>query len=55
MARADLLIRLMKSGSNVDPIAFQKAAEDLIAEERRNLQARPATAKQPSPKHWLLH
>ena len=35
MARADLLIRLMKSGSNVDQIAFQKAAEDLIAEENR--------------------
>ena len=35
MARADLLIRLMKSGSDVDQIAFQKAAEDLIAEEKR--------------------
>ena len=35
MAQADLIIKLIKSASNADQVAFQKAAEDLIAEEKR--------------------
>ena len=35
MARADLIIKLMQSGSKADQVAFQKTAEDLIAEEKR--------------------
>ncbi len=35
MAQADLIIKLLKSGSNADQVTFQRTAEDLIAEERR--------------------
>ena len=35
MAQVDLIIQLMKSGSNADQVTFQKVAEDLIAEEKR--------------------
>jgi len=35
MARADLIIKLLKSGSNADQVTFRKTAENLIAEEKR--------------------
>ena len=36
MARADLLINLVKAGSKGDQTAFQRTAESIIAEEREN-------------------
>jgi len=36
MARADLLIRIIRSGMQGDKIAFRKVAEAIIAEERSN-------------------
>ncbi len=35
MTQADLIIKLLQSGSNADKIAFQTVAEDMIAEEKR--------------------
>ncbi len=35
MAQADLILKLIKSGTNANQVDFQKAAEDLIAEEKR--------------------
>ena len=54
MARSDLLVNLMKSGSKADQVTFQKIAEDLIAEEKRKghgiLAERMRKALQPSYK-----
>ncbi len=35
MAQADLIIKLIKSASDANRVAFQKAAENMIAEEKR--------------------
>jgi len=52
MAQADLLVELLKSASNGDQLAFRKAAEALIQEEKskghRILADRLAKSLQPN-------